>query len=39
MKFLFDENADRRLVPYLQNLGHEVTIVFNITNGALRQLK
>jgi len=27
MRFLFDENADRRLAPYLQNLGHDVTIV------------
>jgi predicted nuclease of predicted toxin-antitoxin system len=27
MKFLLDENADRRLAPYLQKLGHDVTIV------------
>lgn len=27
MKLLLDENADRRLAPYLQELGHDVTIV------------
>jgi len=27
MKFLLDENADRRLAPYLQDLGHDITIV------------
>lgn len=27
MKFLLDENADRRLVPYLQDVGHDVTTV------------
>jgi len=27
MKFLLDENADRRLAPYLHELGHDVTIV------------
>lgn len=27
MKFLLDENADRRLVPFLTGLGHDVTVV------------
>ena len=27
MRFLFDESADARLVPYLEGLGHDVTRV------------
>ncbi len=27
MRFLFDQSTDRRLAPYLRNLGHDVTIV------------
>jgi len=27
MKFLLDENTDRRLVPFLKNLGHDVTVI------------
>lgn len=27
MKFLFDQSADRRLLPYLQSLGHDVTAI------------
>jgi len=27
MRFLLDQNADRRFAPYLRRLGHEVTVV------------
>ncbi|MDP2663281.1 MAG: DUF5615 family PIN-like protein [Dehalococcoidia bacterium] len=27
MRFLFDQSTDRRLVPYLKELGHDVTVV------------
>jgi predicted nuclease of predicted toxin-antitoxin system len=27
MKFLLDENADRRLIPFLKHLGHNVTVI------------
>ena len=27
MKFLLDENADRRLAPFLRGLGHDVTVI------------
>ena len=27
MKFLLDQNADRRFAPYLRSLGHDVTVV------------
>jgi predicted nuclease of predicted toxin-antitoxin system len=27
MKFLFDQSADFRLIPYLQRLGHDVTAI------------
>lgn len=27
MRFLLDQNADRRLAPYLRSLGHDVTVV------------
>ena len=27
MRFLFDQSTDRRLAPYLRNLGHDVTVV------------
>ena len=27
MKFLLDENVERRLAPFLQELGHDVTVV------------
>jgi predicted nuclease of predicted toxin-antitoxin system len=27
MKFLLDENTDRRLVPFLIQLGHDVTVI------------
>jgi predicted nuclease of predicted toxin-antitoxin system len=27
MRFLLDQNADRRFAPYLRDLGHDVTIV------------
>lgn len=27
MRFLFDQSADRRLVPHLRGLGHDVTVV------------
>lgn len=27
MRFLLDENADRRLVPFLHNLGHDVKVI------------
>ncbi len=27
MKFLLDQNADRRFAPYLRSLGHDATIV------------
>ena len=27
MKFLLDENADRRLVPFLKQLHHDVTVI------------
>ncbi|TAK35885.1 MAG: hypothetical protein EPO21_04720 [Chloroflexota bacterium] len=26
-RFLFDQSTDRRLAPYLRNLGHDVTVV------------
>ena len=27
MRFLFDQSTDRRLAPYLRQLGHDVTVV------------
>ncbi|TAK28828.1 MAG: hypothetical protein EPO21_21985 [Chloroflexota bacterium] len=27
MRFLFDQSTDRRLAPYLRDLGHDVTVV------------
>lgn len=27
MRFLFDQSTDRRLAPYLKQLGHDVTII------------
>jgi predicted nuclease of predicted toxin-antitoxin system len=27
VRFLFDQSTDRRLVPYLRDLGHDVTVV------------
>jgi predicted nuclease of predicted toxin-antitoxin system len=27
MKFVLDENADRRLAPFLRDLGHDVTVI------------
>lgn len=27
MRFLLDQNADRRFAPYLRNLGHDVNVI------------
>ena len=27
MKFLLDQNAERRIAPFLRNLGHDVKVV------------
>ena|SRR2546425_3195561 len=38
MKFLLDENADRRLVPFLKNVGHDVKVIaYDYPHGLLDQ--